>query len=157
MKTSVEPGDHGIDRMREVDGERSLPAAHSAVVGQASFPDHALHSMQRSLGNRVTRRTLVAERLQSKLTVGAPDSIYEKEADTVAEQVTAARAPLAAAGAQRRMLRQIPIHTLQQSLGNRGLARLFRQTFPAPAIPELSRKCACGGEAKEECAECQKN
>jgi len=42
-------------------------------------------------------------------------------------------------------------------LGNRGVAKVLRQTLPEPAIPELRRKCACGTESEQECAECSKN
>jgi hypothetical protein len=179
VKAAVEPEAHAIDAVRDADASPALRVAHPAVPAQASLPDHPLHFMQRALGNRVTRRTLTAGFLQPKLTVGAPDDIYEKEADEVAEQVMA-RTRLVAAGAsgadddpnnrhnlageaarqrsaQRSMLRRIPIRTLQQNLGNRALARLLQQTFPAPAVPELRRKCACGGDSKEECAECRKN
>jgi len=46
-------------------------------------------------------------------------------------------------------MRRAPIHTLQQGLGNRAVARLFQETPSAPAVPKLSRKCACGGDAKD--------
>jgi hypothetical protein len=64
---------------------------------------------------------------------------------------------LTSVGSPQSLSRQIPIHTLQQNLGNRALARLFQQTHPASAVPTLSQKCACGGNAKEECAECRKD
>jgi hypothetical protein len=119
--------------------------------------------------------------LQPKLTIGAPDDAYEKEADAVAEEVMSPQAVMAASGAgsdddgdqQRRLarkaadqnlarqllLRRVPIRTLQQTLGNRALARLLEQTLPAQGGPEVRRKCGCGGEAEAEgeCAECRAN
>jgi hypothetical protein len=53
-------------------------------------------------------------------------------------------------------LLRTPIRALQQTFGNRALARLFLQTVPAPAA-DLRRKCACGGDSEEECAECREN
>ncbi len=149
--------------------------------------DGRILQLQRAIGNRrvaelvgsgqITRDGRLLP-IQTRLRVGAPDDIYEKEADAVAEQVLA-RTSLTAASAsgsdddnnhrslarkaanqesaRRTMLQRIPIRALQQTLANRALARLLRETFPTPAIPALSRKCACGGDAKEECAECREN
>jgi Domain of unknown function (DUF4157) len=152
--------------------------SRSAESVSLQAPQHPVAGLQAAFGNRGVQRMLAPYILQPKLTVSARDEIHEKEADAVAEQVTAQASRAAAAtgsdddhnnprgldkkvtnpsSVQRSMLRRIPIHTLQQNLGNRALARLFQQTSPARAVPELSRKCACGGAAKEECAECQKN
>jgi hypothetical protein len=141
VKTAVEPEPHAIDLVREVG--QALRGTHPPVPAQASLPDHAVHSMQGSLGNRATRRVLAGGILQPKLTVGAPDDIYEKEADAVAEQVLAQTSHAAASSGgsdddhsnprsvarkaadqesvQRSILRRIPIRTLQQTLGNRAL------------------------------------
>ncbi len=138
----------------------------SAGLGHLQVPPHPLAGLQTTVGNRAVQQILPTI-LRRKLKVGAPEDIQEKEADTVAEQGTLARTLLPAAGtpgsddersnprgparkdadrtfAQRNMLRRMPIQTLQQSLGNHALARLFQQTLPVPS-PELSRKCACGG------------
>ena len=40
-----------------------------------------------------TRRILRGPRLQAKLTIGAPNDVYEQEADRVADQVMAMPAP----------------------------------------------------------------
>jgi len=177
MNKAVEPEAHSIEAARPLGVEQSIFAAHPHVPAQPQPPAHPVHAMQRSLGNRATRRILTGGILQPKLTIGAPDDVYEKEADAVAEQVIA-RTSLTAAGAsgsdddnrdhhglarkatdresvRRDILRRIPIRTLQQALGNRALARLLKETRPVvPAVPGLSRKCACGGDAKEKCAEC---
>jgi hypothetical protein len=176
VKTAAEIEPHAIDSARSVSQGQSLLAADSPVSAQTSLSLSPVLSMQGSLGNRAARQILAAEFLQPKLTVGAPDDIYEKEADAVAEDVLA-RTSLASTStsgsdggdhhrglagkaahqesAQRNILRRIPIHRLQQSLGNKALARLFRETFATPAMPQVGRKCSCGGDAKEECAECR--
>jgi hypothetical protein len=135
-------------------------------------PRHPIAGLQSAVGNRTLRRMLAPLTPRPKVTSDAPNGTHEKEADAVAEQPTSARASRAAvatgsdddhnnsgsmtrktanpSSAQRSLLRQVPIHTLQQNLGNRRLARLFQQAPHAPAVPELSRKCACGGEAKDD-------
>ena len=155
--------------------------AHSSETGTtlSQAPPHALQTLTAMAGNRSAQRVLAPLVIQPKLTIGAPDDVYEKEADAVAEQVMLAQTSLAATGAsrsdddrsdphslaqqgarqrsaQRSPLHRIPIRTLQQTLGNRALRRLLQQTLSAPAVPELSRKCALGGESKEESAECSK-
>lgn len=178
MKTAVEHEPLAVEAARSVSVEQSTSPVRPQVPAQPPPPVHPVHAMQRSLGNRATRRILAGNILQPKLTVGAPDDVYEKEADAVAEQVMA-RTSLAAAGAsgpddddnnhrslarkaadreslRRNFLRGIPIRTLQQTLDNRALARLLQETLRTPAVSTLSRKCACGGDAKEECTECSK-
>jgi hypothetical protein len=141
---------------------------------------HPVAGLQATFGNRAVQHLLSPLILQRSRAVAAPDGIHEKESDAVAEQVTVSQSALAAAGASgsenpnsprslareapqrstpQSILRRTPIHALQQGLGNRAVARLFQQTPPAPAAPKLSRKCACGGDAKEkeECAECSKS
>ena len=178
MKTAAEPEPRAVEAVHEVDSGTSSRAAHPPAPAQASLTDPTVYFLQRSLGNRVTRRTLASIVLQPKLTVGAPDDAYEREADAVAEQVLA-RTSLAAAGtsnsddddqdrgkvarksansrcAQHDLLRRVPVHTLQQTLGNRALARLLETAASASVSPVISRKCACGSEGEEECAECSK-
>lgn len=153
---------------------------HSGETVRSQTPPEALQTLPAILGNRGAQRSL-ATLIQPKLTIGARDDIYEKEADEVAEQVVA-RTRLAAAGSsgpddegngsdrrglaggaanqrsvQRNVLQRISIRTLQQNLGNHAVARLLQQTLPTPAATELRRKCGCGGNEKEECAECRKN
>jgi len=143
-------------------------------------PPLAAPTLPSLLGNRSAQRVLAPLVTQPKLTIGAPDDIYEKEADEVAEQVMSSRQPQAGGAgsddddgpnsslkrktddnllARKAMLRRIPIRTLQKTLGNRALTRLLQEQSPQPVTPELRRKCACGGEAKEEeeCAECRRS
>lgn len=136
--------------------------------------EHPILGLQRTFGNRAVGRMLGVGVFQPKLTIGAPDDVYEKEADEVAEKIgseTAARRSAGAADAEEddrgrglqrarsaaaiATLRRIPIRTLQQTLGNRALARLLQEAFPAPSMPGLRRKCACGGGSEEECPECK--
>ena len=157
---------------------RPKSAAGPSVAPVAtSFSPHPVHSMQGILGNLVTRRALTLGMLQPKLTIGALDDVYEKEADEVAEKVMSQQAPRSEAGesgseddrnngghstgrlasqdsAQRSILQRVPIQTLQQTLGNRAFGRLLRQNALTASDPQVSKKCACGGESKEECAEC---
>jgi hypothetical protein len=119
--------------------------------------------------------------IQPKLTIGSPDDEYEKEADTLAEQVMSFREPQAAGVSgsdddqnshsklngkpidsrlsRQAMLRRLPIRKLQKTVRNRALARLLAETSPMPAVSEICRKCACGveaEEAEEECSECRR-
>jgi len=124
------------------------------------------------------QRLVASARLQPKLTLGAPDDVYEKEADAIAEQVMKSQAMGAASGRgsnddshreamparspvghnlARHLLLRTPIRTLQRTLGNHRLADVLRQTLPGRPIPELRRKCACGNESGQECSECSKN
>jgi hypothetical protein len=133
--------------------------------------------LQSTIGNRAVQR-LASARLQPKLTLGAPDDVYEKEADAIAGQVMKSQAMGAASGRgpnddshreamparspvghnlARHLLLRTPIRTLQRTLGNRRLADVLRQTLPGRPIPELRRKCACGNESEQECSECSKN
>ena len=172
---------------RKEESEHSrAPNANSSETGmiRSQAPPHALRTLPSMLGNQSAQRVLAPLVIQPKLTIGAPDDVYEKEADAVAEQVMSVQTSFAAAGAsasdddhndprslagkaasqpsasqpsaQRSLLQRIPIRTLQQTLGNRAFARLLQKTFPAPAVSELSRKCACGGESKVERAKCRK-
>ncbi len=150
----------------------------SHAAGSLHVPQHPVAGLQVAFGNRAVQRMLSPHILRRKLTVGASVGIHEKEADAVTEQVTSSQTLRATAAtgadddhnprnltgraanqnsAQRSLLRQIPIQTLQQTLGNRALARLFQPISPVPPVATLSRKCACGGNAKEECAECPAN
>src|SRR5262249_52469622 len=140
-------------------------------------PGSGEHTPTMLLGNQSVHRRLANFAIQTKLTVGAPDDEYEKEADAVAERVMSFRDPQAAGASdqdrdehsklrskragsslnRQAMLGRIPIRTLQKTLGNRALARLLdeqTQVLPPP-VPELRRKCACGGESEEECSECR--
>lgn len=149
----------------------------STAPAPASFlrKEHPILSWQRIYGNRgVQRRFSGSPALQPKLSVGAPDDVYEKEADEVAQQFASqsALARFSDAGAGRvenedvrktlqlrraaaiSVLQRVPRGTLQQTLGNRRVAQLVREALPALA-EELRRKCACGGEAEEECADCR--
>lgn len=164
MRTAVEPEARATGATHEADLRPSLPTPQAAITPQVSLPYHPVHSLQRSLGNQITRRALTAGMLQPKLRVGAPDDIYEKEADEVADQVMSLQRSFSAAGvsgsdddknndlgnhprnlarkasrqrsAHLSMLRRIPIRRLQQTLGNRALERLLRQTFPAQGVAE---------------------
>jgi len=152
--------------------------SHSA--GSVHPPQHAVVGLQKTVGNRAVQRMLARHIQQPKLNAVAADPIHEKEADPVAAEATVAHTSFAAAGAsssgddhsqsrssangasshrlaRQELLRGMPIHTLQQDLGNRALARLFQPTPPAPAVAELSRACECGGESKEKDAEGDKN
>jgi hypothetical protein len=183
----AEPKPETADSLREREPARTQDGALAGRELQAALPCTDSTLLQSAIGNRATQRLLTSTVLQPKLTIGAPDDVYENEADAVAEQVVSTQTVIAASGAgsdgagsddggqQRRMsgvganqnlarqmlLRRIPIRRLQQTLGNRALARLLqethpaKETLPAPATPELRRKCECGGDFEAECAECR--
>lgn len=56
-------------------------------------PEHTfagrIQTIQRMLGNQSTRALFVSGRIQPALKIGEPDDMYEKEADSVANQVMA--------------------------------------------------------------------
>ena len=181
------------DSLRERESARTSDGALAGRQLQPALPRTDSTLLQSAIGNRATQRLLTSTVLQPKLTIGAPDEAYEKEADAVAEEVVSAQTVIAASGTgsdgagsedsgnhqggssgtgshqkmvRQMLLRRTPIRTLQQTLGNRTLARLLQGTLsakdllPAPAIPEVRRQCACGGavgQAEEECADCRKN
>src|ERR1700748_1929492 len=61
-------------------------------------PVHSALPLQSTIGNRAVQRLVASARLQPKLTGGAPDDVYEKEADAIAEQVMKSQAMGAASG-----------------------------------------------------------
>ena len=175
MKTLAEPESHVSDAVSHSGTTQSVRDTQAAVIPHAAQPLNAVHSLQRGVGNRATRRILTSGVLQRKLTVGAPGDACEKEADEVAEKVLARTSTLAngaagsdaddsdshagsrkasGAGRARSILLRVPIHTLQQSIGNRAVARLIREAY-GNETPELRRKCACDKESGEECEECR--
>lgn len=92
------------------------PAVHdapapAAALQRALAPSPALRpadvlSLQRAVGNQAVQRMLASRAIQAKLSVNAPNDVYEEEANRVAKQVVASLdAPAAAtadAGVQRR-------------------------------------------------------
>jgi hypothetical protein len=148
--------------------------SHSAESVRA--PQHPVVGLQKALGNRAVQRMLARHIQQPKLLTSTPDHLSQRDADPAAEKVTMAYTSLAVAGAtggsddgrsstnaasshglaHPELLHGTPIHTLQENLGNRSFSRLLQPTL-GPEVPKLNRKCACGGNAKEESAECRKN
>jgi hypothetical protein len=68
---------------------------HASLLAQAHSDElkanHVLH-LQQTYGNKYVQRLLKSMAVQAKLTVNAPNDIYEQEADRVAETVTRALA-----------------------------------------------------------------
>ena len=62
-------------------GKRNLDASRSPT------PFDTILSFHSTLGNHAVQRLIESGALQTKLTVGAPNDIYEQEADRVADQV----------------------------------------------------------------------
>jgi hypothetical protein len=182
MKGSIAERPAALLRNAKEDGQllrakRGESGAELSALFAASR--HPIAGLQSAVGNRTLRLMLAPLTPRPKVTADAPKAIHEKDADAAAEQVTLAQASSAGvanasddgqsnprnatrkaanpSSAQRSLLRQVPIHTLQQNLGNRTLARLFQQVPPTPVVPELSRKCACAGEStsSDECESCR--
>ena len=105
-------------------------------------------TLQRTIGNQGVLRLLAGARqrqrngeaLQAKLTTGAPDDVYEKEADSVADQVMSNSSTLLRQGA---------------AAGAAGSDDDPEKRTSTQAVPELRRKCACGGGSEEECPDCR--
>jgi Domain of unknown function (DUF4157) len=105
-------------------------------------------TLQRTIGNQGVLRLLAGARqhqrngeaLQAKLTIGAPDDVYEKEADSVADQVMSNSSTLLRQGA---------------AAGAAGSDDDPEKRNSPQAIPELRRKCACGDGSEQECPDCR--
>jgi len=113
-------------------------------------------TLQRTIGNQGVLRLLASSRqhqrngeiprqssppdVRAKLTIGAPDDVYEKEADSVAEDVISNSSMLLRQGAA------------ADATGSDDGPE--KRNSPR-AIPELRRKCSCGGSSEEECPECR--
>ena len=74
----------------------TCPAREGAAPARAD-----VHRLQRALGNRAMHRFLRPVPVQPKLTVGAPDDEYEREADRVADEVVRRPDPAPAIPIQR--------------------------------------------------------
>jgi hypothetical protein len=66
-----------------------VPQRQSSETGtvHSSHPQFASTTLIAMLGNRSAQRVLAPIVVQPKVTIGAPDDEYEKEADAVAEQM----------------------------------------------------------------------
>ncbi len=56
--------------------------------------DNGIAVLQKSLGNQAVGQLLRSGLIQAKLNIGAPDDIYEKEADRIADAVMRMPEPL---------------------------------------------------------------
>lgn len=76
-------------------GDNACAAKHVSVIQRIGLfhpmnESHKVQSLlrlQRKYGNRFVQRVIAQHVIQTKLTIGQPGDIYEKEADGVAEQV----------------------------------------------------------------------
>jgi hypothetical protein len=69
---------------------KGAPVPKTNITGfpqPAASPAHGLALLQRSLGNQAVERLYRSALIQAKLTIGAPNDIFEQEADRVADQV----------------------------------------------------------------------
>ena len=72
-------------RQKRTRGEPRFTSADAPVRSIAS--QSLLQKLQRSVGNRTMQVLSGAGFLQRKLRIGAPNDIYEREADRVADEV----------------------------------------------------------------------
>jgi hypothetical protein len=125
---------------------------------------HAANNLQSSLGNRVVRKILAPEILRKTGKLGSATTesgnLSEEDSPELDHPLRRKSAPSSgsdgpsdppsspiapeSAGQPRalphKLLRQVPVHTLQRSLGNRGVARLVRQAAPGGnAVPQIQR------------------
>jgi hypothetical protein len=63
------------------------PKKRLSQTKKKNLPVEQVLHLQRTIGNRALNRLIRSGPIQAKLTVGKPDSIYEKEADSVADKV----------------------------------------------------------------------
>lgn len=119
-----------------------LHAQHdSRSVGSLYAPQHPVAGLQTAYGNRAVQQML-ASLIRQADAVSDDHNNSRSLAGGVTDQ----------SSAQRSLLRQIPIHTLQRNLGNRVLARFFQRTRPAPrakTAPANSQVCLVSGRAVE--------
>lgn len=90
----------------------------SQTKSKNSPVDHILH-LQRTIGNRAVARLIKSGTIQAKLTIGKPNDIYEKEADSVADRVMSmpegALAPAPASSPNpKRQEETLPNHWMQK-------------------------------------------
>ncbi|MCG8347932.1 MAG: DUF4157 domain-containing protein, partial [Chloroflexales bacterium] len=83
MTTSALPPPNGKPSAARAADLMRMPVQRGGVPGRARMSS----AVQRSVGNARLSRMLGAP-VQTKLTVGAPDDVYEQEADQVADRVT---------------------------------------------------------------------
>jgi hypothetical protein len=77
------------DKMPEVKSQNPVPK-----IRRKAEPSHSMNSsvdsilfLQRTIGNQAVQRLLISGIIQAKLKIGAPNEIYEQEADSVADMV----------------------------------------------------------------------
>jgi len=63
------------------------PKKRLSQTKNKNLPVEQVLHLQRTIGNRALNRLIRSGAIQAKLTVGKPDDIYEKEADSVADKV----------------------------------------------------------------------
>jgi|SRR5271154_1143833 len=109
----------------------------SHSTGSLHVPQHPIVGLQRAFGNRAVQQMLTPLILQPKLTIDAHGSD-----DGRSNPSNLAREAANQSFRQRNMLQRIPLHTLQQNLGNRALARFFQQTPPVAFVGSIQRDTA---------------
>ena len=78
---ALQPSQKASASKQPVTKRRHSSASNSLI------PSNSILSLHSTLGNRAVQRLVESGALQPKLTVGAPNDIYEQEADRVADQV----------------------------------------------------------------------
>jgi hypothetical protein len=71
---------------KATDGKRTQQVVQKQKTCSSS-PVHKFHVLQRAIGNQAVEGLYRSGLIQAKLTIGAPNDIYEQEADRVADQV----------------------------------------------------------------------
>jgi len=77
-----------IQKRKKANAKQDTPSTKQNSRSQAALsPAESLFALPRTAGNQAVQRMFHAGLLQPKLKVGAPNDVYEQEADRVAEQV----------------------------------------------------------------------
>jgi hypothetical protein len=128
-------------------------------------PLHSVLQLNQRIGNRAVHRLLAGRgrTVQAKLTIGAADDHYEREAERVARQVTSTAVPTSGVTDQASVQWESPekgkaAHTKPVSETITPLIqRAVCEPLPVRSA-RLQRKCACGGTPGADglCEECRK-
>lgn len=117
-----------LSQTRTADGghQKSSEVSIKPILPPRS-PVHAVLRLQQTIGNQAIQRLIQSRNLQAKLSISHPGDIYEQEADRVAEHVM-------------RMPQRIPEDAEYEKAAEGTI---------------VQRKCACGPETGEGCAQCK--
>ena len=131
--------------MRVLSELRKPPSARSPVTAPIRTSLHPVLRLQQTAGNQAVARLHAGGYLQAKLTIGAPDDIYEEEADRAASPVMRQIGPSAgtfeSAGVAGVPIQRQPLEEEEELLQPRGNDPVpTLQARRASAVPAIRRQ-----------------